>query len=151
MRSQVNCAYFSWTCCYIIFYFAGILPIVIEELDLSYFQAGLLQSAFVVSYAVFAPIVGYLGDRYSRKLVKSFRFCVMEFYFFIRFRLILAVGFLIWGIVSLTASYMTTFETLFALRCLGGKWCAYRFIIQYFTFNDSKILDKALAKQVIVP
>lgn len=42
---------------------------VIDELKLSNFQGGILQSAFVVSYVVVAPLVGYLGDRYSRRLV----------------------------------------------------------------------------------
>ena len=28
---------------------------------------GLLQTAFVVCYMIFAPVFGYLGDRYSRK------------------------------------------------------------------------------------
>ena len=30
---------------------------------------GLLQTAFVVCYMLFAPVFGYLGDRYSRKLI----------------------------------------------------------------------------------
>lgn len=41
---------------------------VIDELKLSNFQGGILQSAFVVSYVVVAPLVGYLGDRHSRRL-----------------------------------------------------------------------------------
>ncbi len=45
---------------------------VIVDLKLNNFQGGLLQSAFVVSYVVFAPMVGYLGDRYSRRLVTHF-------------------------------------------------------------------------------
>lgn len=51
------------------FSISGILPMVIEDLKLSNFQGGLLQSAFVVSYVVVAPLVGYLGDRYSRRFV----------------------------------------------------------------------------------
>jgi MFS family permease len=43
------------------------LPVIIDELDLSNLQGGLLQSAFIVSYVVVAPLVGYLGDRFSRK------------------------------------------------------------------------------------
>ena len=30
---------------------------------------GLLQTAFVVCYMLFAPVFGYLGDRYSRKWI----------------------------------------------------------------------------------
>lgn len=29
-------------------------------------MAGILQTAFIVSYMLFAPLFGYLGDRYSR-------------------------------------------------------------------------------------
>lgn len=35
-------------------------------------SSGLLQTAFVLSYMVMAPIFGYLGDRYSRKYIISF-------------------------------------------------------------------------------
>ncbi|XP_045032367.1 protein spinster homolog 1 isoform X1 [Daphnia magna] len=79
----------------------GILPMVIADLKLSNFQGGLLQSAFVVSYVVVAPIVGYLGDRYSR-------------------RAIMGCGLLVWSIVTMAGSFMTTFETLLIFRCLGG-------------------------------
>lgn len=46
---------------------AGILPLVISDLKLSNFQGGLLQSAFIVTYVICAPLVGYLADRHSRK------------------------------------------------------------------------------------
>lgn len=52
---------------------------VIADLNLSNFQGGLLQSAFVVSYIVVAPIVGYLGDRYSRRLVGLILFFSSKF------------------------------------------------------------------------
>ncbi|KFD46005.1 hypothetical protein M513_13122 [Trichuris suis] len=32
-------------------------------------EAGLLQTVFITFYMVFAPIFGYLGDRYSRKVI----------------------------------------------------------------------------------
>ena len=41
----------------------------IEESNSS---AGILQTVFIISYMVMCPIFGYLGDRYSRKLVMSF-------------------------------------------------------------------------------
>lgn len=95
---------------------------VIADLKLTNFQGGLLQSAFVVSYVVFAPLVGYLGDRYSRRLValivdsinQSINFCFL-------YRAIMGCGLLVWSIVTLAGSYMTTFETLLAFRCLGGN------------------------------
>ena len=32
-------------------------------------KLGLLQTAFVICYMLFAPIFGYLGDRWSRKWI----------------------------------------------------------------------------------
>lgn len=40
-------------------------------------------------------------------------------------RLILIVGLSVWSLVSLAGSYMTTYEWLLALRCLGGKFVCY--------------------------
>jgi len=42
-----------------------------NEYQISDSQAGALQTAFVISYMVFAPIFGYLGDRYSRKHIMA--------------------------------------------------------------------------------
>ena len=35
-------------------------------------EGGLLQTSFIVSYMIMAPVFGYLGDRYSRKLIIAF-------------------------------------------------------------------------------
>ena len=32
---------------------------------------GLLQTAFVIAYMIFAPLFGYLGDRYSRRAIMA--------------------------------------------------------------------------------
>lgn len=45
---------------------ASVLPLLIDEFQLSNQEAGSLISAFVVGYFLFAPIFGYLGDRISR-------------------------------------------------------------------------------------
>ena len=40
---------------------------------------GLLQTAFVIAYMIFAPLFGYLGDRYSRRAIMAtgvFCWCV---------------------------------------------------------------------------
>jgi len=45
-------------------------------------MSGLLQTAFILSYMIFAPLFGYLGDRYSRKLIMSggvFLWCLTTF------------------------------------------------------------------------
>ena len=49
---------------------------------------GLLQTAFIVSYMVFAPLFGYLGDRYSR-------------------RAIMAAGVFLWSVFTLIGSFMS--------------------------------------------
>ncbi len=49
--------------------------------------AGLLNTVFIVCYMIFAPLFGYLGDRYSRKYV-------------------MAVGVLIWSAMTFVGSLM---------------------------------------------
>ena len=48
---------------------------------------GLLQTAFIISFMVFAPLFGYLGDRYSRKAI-------------------MAAGVFLWSIFTLIGSFM---------------------------------------------
>ncbi|XP_054708578.1 protein spinster homolog 1-like [Uloborus diversus] len=50
---------------------AGVLKDVKDYYHLSDTQAGLLQTSFIASYMVMAPIFGYLGDRYSRKFIMA--------------------------------------------------------------------------------
>lgn len=79
----------------------GILTPIMDEFELTDVQGGLLQSAFVVSYVVAAPLVGYLGDRYSRKLI-------------------MAVGVSTWALLTLAGSFSPTFGWFIAFRCLSG-------------------------------
>ena len=51
---------------------AGVLLNIQKYYSISNASAGLLQTCFIVSYLTFAPIFGYLGDRYSRKLIIIF-------------------------------------------------------------------------------
>ncbi|KAI1293630.1 Protein spinster -like protein 1 [Halotydeus destructor] len=48
---------------------AGVLKKVQNYYDLDDQEGGLLQTAFIVSYMVMAPLFGYLGDRYPRKYI----------------------------------------------------------------------------------
>ena len=50
---------------------AGILEEVKQEFDANDARAGILQTAFILSYMLFAPLFGYLGDRYSRKYLMA--------------------------------------------------------------------------------
>jgi MFS family permease len=53
------------------FTIAGVLEKVKDYYVMDNKQGGLLQTSFVVSYMIFAPIFGYLGDRYSRKYIMA--------------------------------------------------------------------------------
>ena len=35
-------------------------------------EAGLLQTSFIISFMLFSPVFGYLGDRYTRKYLMAF-------------------------------------------------------------------------------
>lgn len=54
------------------FTIAGVLDKIGESYDLSDQGKGLIQTSFIVSYMIFAPLFGYWGDRYSRKYIMAF-------------------------------------------------------------------------------
>lgn len=64
-------------------------------------DAGLLQTVFVFSYMICAPIFGYLGDRYSR-------------------RWIMAIGVFLWSTTTLLGSFMNNFGWFITFRALVG-------------------------------
>ena len=70
-----------------IFFFSGILKDVQSEFQIGNDLGGLLQTAFVLSYMIFAPLFGYLGDRYSRRWIMAF-------------------GVLLWSVTTLLGSFM---------------------------------------------
>lgn len=51
--------------------FLGVLGDIKDEFQIGDDKAGFLQTVFVVAYMVFAPIFGYLGDRYSRRIIMT--------------------------------------------------------------------------------
>lgn len=82
---------------------AGVLTSVKSYYSLSNTQAGLLQTAFVVSYMIMAPIFGYLGDRYNRKAIIVF-------------------GVLFWSATTLAGSFIPAeyYPLFLLLRALVG-------------------------------
>jgi len=46
-----------------------VLPQIRAELGLSDVHAGLVASLFIVTYALFVPVAGYLGDVFRRKSI----------------------------------------------------------------------------------
>lgn len=81
--------------------FAGILTDIKKDFSMNDAQCGLLQTTFVISYMVCAPIFGYLGDRYSR-------------------RWIMILGVALWSGTTLIGSYMPTYFSFIAFRALVG-------------------------------
>lgn len=65
------------------------------------FWMGMLSSAFLVSYILFAPLFGYLANRTSRWLL-------------------VAIGVVVWSLASGGSGLATTFAILFLTRCLVG-------------------------------
>lgn len=85
------------------FTIAGVLKEVKDYFDMNNAQGGLLQTAFIASYMIFAPVFGFLGDRYSRKYI-------------------IVVGVLFWSSVTLLSSFVQRHHTywFFLFRALVG-------------------------------
>ena len=84
-----------------IFLFSGILELVKKAFDMNNSQLGLLQTVFVSSFMVFAPLFGYLGDRYNRKYV-------------------MVSGIFMWTCATLLGSFMTDSYSFMVMRALVG-------------------------------
>ncbi|CAK9812213.1 Protein spinster [Anthophora quadrimaculata] len=80
---------------------AGVLTDIKNDFHIRNDQSGLLQTAFILSYMVFAPLFGYLGDRYSRKIIMS-------------------SGVFLWCLTTFIGSYMKTFNSFLLFRALVG-------------------------------
>ncbi|XP_072273398.1 protein spinster homolog 1 [Pyxicephalus adspersus] len=82
---------------------AGVLPNIESAFQIKDSQSGLVQTVFIVSYMMLAPVFGYLGDRYNRKYIMCF-------------------GISFWSIVTLCSSFIPEkYYPLFLLtRCLVG-------------------------------
>ncbi|GIX91234.1 hypothetical protein CDAR_179562 [Caerostris darwini] len=85
------------------FTLAGTLKDVQEYYSLGNTEAGLIQTSFICSYMIMAPVFGYLGDRYSRKKIIAF-------------------GVLFWSITTLLGSFIPRhlFGIFIFLRALVG-------------------------------
>lgn len=80
---------------------AGVLTDIQVNFDISNDLGGLLQTVFVISYMVFAPAFGYLGDRYSRKWI-------------------MLVGIALWSGTTLLGSFMNSYGWFLCFRALVG-------------------------------
>ncbi|XP_060521641.1 protein spinster isoform X2 [Cylas formicarius] len=83
------------------FTLAGVLEEIQTYFGVNDGRAGLLQTAFVVSYMAFGPLFGYLGDRYSRRWLMSF-------------------GVFLWSVTTLCGSFMQNYWWFLLFRSLVG-------------------------------
>jgi len=84
---------------------------------------GLLQTAFVVCYMIFAPVFGYLGDRYSRKWL-------------------LAVGISFWSLSTLAGSFMHNFWWFLTFRAFVGIGEASYSVVAPAIISDLYVKDR---------
>ncbi|XP_070523726.1 protein spinster isoform X2 [Cardiocondyla obscurior] len=83
------------------FTIAGVLTNIKDDFHITNDKSGLLQTAFILSYMVFAPLFGYLGDRYNRKVIMS-------------------SGVFLWCLTTFVGSYMKTYGWFLFFRALVG-------------------------------
>ncbi|XP_063289533.1 protein spinster homolog 1-like [Pelobates fuscus] len=67
---------------------AGVLPVIANDFRIKDSDSGLVQTVFICSYMVFAPVCGYLGDRYNRKYI-------------------MGGGIAFWSVITLSSSFIT--------------------------------------------
>ncbi|XP_031428262.1 protein spinster homolog 2 [Clupea harengus] len=70
---------------------AGVLLDIQQHFKVSDSGAGLLQTVFICSFMIAAPVFGYLGDRFNRKVI-------------------LSCGIFFWSAVTLSSSFITNKE-----------------------------------------
>jgi MFS family permease len=80
---------------------AAVEPLIREQFGVSQAKMGWLATAFLVSYMLFAPVFGWLGDRMSRWLL-------------------VAVGVILWSLASGGTGVAATFGMLLLTRCFVG-------------------------------
>ena len=80
---------------------AGVLPLVMAGLHMSYGQAGSLQSVFIIVYSLISPVFGWWGDRGHRLRLA-------------------ALGVVVWSVATFASGLAPTFAVLLLARALVG-------------------------------
>ncbi|KAM8960041.1 protein spinster homolog 1 [Pelodytes ibericus] len=104
---------------------AGVLPDIAQEFNIKDSDSGLIQTVFICSYMVLAPVFGYLGDRYNRKYI-------------------MCGGITFWSLVTLSSSFIPKehFWLLLLTRGFVGVGEA-----SYSTIAPTLIADLFIADQ----
>lgn len=79
----------------------SVVPLVKAEWELSDRMLGLLNAAFIITYMIFSPVFGWLGDRMVRKWIAT-------------------VGVIVWSIATALSTLARNFLQLFGLRMIFG-------------------------------
>lgn len=79
----------------------AVFPLIKIDLSLSDTALGVLGSAFMLSYLLFAPLFGWLGDRWSRTVLAS-------------------GGLVVWSLATALAGFAPGYRTLLAARATVG-------------------------------
>lgn len=80
---------------------AATLTLILSDLRISDSQGGLLQSIFIVTYALACPVAGALGDRLNRMMLA-------------------AIGIFVWSVATVGSGLATTYALLVLARALTG-------------------------------
>jgi MFS family permease len=80
---------------------AATLTLILADLRISDSQGGLLQSIFIVTYALACPVAGALGDRLNRMMLA-------------------AIGIFVWSLATVGSGLATTYALLVLARALTG-------------------------------
>lgn len=83
------------------FTIAGILSEVQIFFNANDKEAAIIQSNFLITYTIFCPLFGYLGDHYNRKYLITF-------------------GLLVWAAITLTASFLKNYWMFVICRGMLG-------------------------------
>lgn len=83
------------------FTIAGVLTDIQKDFKITDGEGGLLQTVFIFSYMVFAPLFGYLGDRWIRKYL-------------------MVIGIFLWSGTTLAGSFVPSFGWLATCRAFVG-------------------------------
>jgi MFS family permease len=79
----------------------AVFPLIKIDLQITDTALGLLGSAFMFSYMLFAPLFGWLGDRWSRTMLAS-------------------GGLVVWSLATALAGFAPGYRTLLAARAAVG-------------------------------
>ena len=110
---------------------AGVLSEVKEVFDLNHTNSAWLTTIFLISYMSFAPVIGYLGDRFDRKWL-------------------LIIGLLCQITTNLAGSTATTFSGLLLSRFfLGVSECVFNVIAVPFVSDLFGPKTRTYAIQVL--